>query len=85
MKHSTKKIAINKLKELNYIIVNESEYLQDKKATTNYKKNIKLLILMEIMLHFSVNLNIIHGQLKNQILNLLIVKNVVVKLHYKWC
>lgn len=43
MKHSTKDIAINKLKELNYIIVNESEYLQNKKATTNYRTNIKCL------------------------------------------
>ena len=43
MKHSTKETAINKLKELNYIIVNEVEYLQNKKATTNYRTNIKCL------------------------------------------
>jgi hypothetical protein len=43
MKHYTKETVINKLKELNYIIVNEEEYLQDKKATTNYRTNIKCL------------------------------------------
>lgn len=43
MKHSTKEKTINKLKELNYIIVNEEEYLQDKKATTNCRTNIKCL------------------------------------------
>ena len=43
MKHSTKETAINKLKELNYIIVNEDEYLQDDKATTNYRTDIKCL------------------------------------------
>lgn len=39
----TKETIINKLKELNYIIVNEEEYLQNKKATTNYRTNIKCL------------------------------------------
>ena len=43
MKHSTKEIAINKLKELNYIIVNEEDYLQNKNATTNLRTNIKCL------------------------------------------
>ena len=43
MKHSTKEIAINKLKELNYIIVNEEDYLQNKNATTNLRTKIKCL------------------------------------------
>jgi hypothetical protein len=43
MIHSTKEIAINKLKKLNYKIVNEDEYLQNKKATTNYRTHIKCL------------------------------------------
>lgn len=43
MVKSTKEMNINKLKELNYIIVNEAEYLQNKKATTNYRTNIKCL------------------------------------------
>jgi hypothetical protein len=43
MTKSTKETAINKLKELNYIIVNEEEYLQNKKATTNYRADIKCL------------------------------------------
>lgn len=43
VKHSTKETTINKLKELNYIIVNEEEYLQNEKATTNYRTNIKCL------------------------------------------
>ena len=39
----SKETAINKLKDLNYKIVNEEEYLQNEKATTNYRTNIKCL------------------------------------------
>lgn len=44
MTRYTKKTVINKLKELNYIIVNEDEYLQNENITTNYRTNIKCLI-----------------------------------------
>lgn len=44
VKKISKETAINKLKELNYIIVNENEYLEDEKATTNYRTNIKCLV-----------------------------------------
>lgn len=43
VKKSTKETAINKLKELNYVIVNENEYLQNEKSTTNYRTNIRCL------------------------------------------
>jgi hypothetical protein len=43
VKRISKETVINKLKELNYIIVNEEEYLQNEKATTNYRTNIKCL------------------------------------------
>lgn len=44
VKKTSKETVINKLKELNYIIVNENEYLEDEKATTNYRTNIKCLV-----------------------------------------
>jgi hypothetical protein len=43
MKHFTKETVISKLKQLNFIIVDENEYLQNKTATTNYRTNIKCL------------------------------------------
>lgn len=43
VKKSTKELAINKLKELNYIIVNEDKFLQNENATTNLRTNIKCL------------------------------------------
>ena len=43
VKKVTKELAIYKLKELNYIIVNEEDYLQNKNATTNLRTNIKCL------------------------------------------
>ena len=43
VKRISKETAINKLKDLNYKIVNEEEYLQNEKATTNYRTNIKCL------------------------------------------
>lgn len=43
VKKTFKETAIDKLKELNYIIVNEEEYLQNETATTNYRTNIKCL------------------------------------------
>jgi len=39
----TKEEAINKLKELNYKIVNEEEYLLNEKLTTNYRTEIQCL------------------------------------------
>ena len=43
VKKITKELAINKLKELNYIIVNEDKFLQNENATTNLRTNIKCL------------------------------------------
>lgn len=43
VKRVSKETAINKLKELNYKIVNEDTYLQDETATTNYRTEIKCL------------------------------------------
>jgi hypothetical protein len=43
MTRYTKDTVINKLKELNYKIVNEDTYLQDETATTNYRTEIQCL------------------------------------------
>ena len=43
VKKITKELAINKLKELNYIIVNEDKFLQNENATTDLRTNIKCL------------------------------------------
>lgn len=43
VKKVTKEESIIKLKQLNYIIIDEDEYLQNEKATTNYRTYIKCL------------------------------------------
>ena len=41
VKKVTKEESIIKLKKLNYIIIDEDEYLQNEKSTTNYRTYIK--------------------------------------------